>query len=71
MKFTKHRLSDAALIRLSQIVNERASHGHGVALDALVRRGLVERIPGASYPRTHRATDAGREALAEARAAGW
>ena len=68
-----NKLSDAALTRLSQIVNEREFHGHGVALQALERRGLVERVPGVGYAasRTHRATTAGIEALREARAAGW
>lgn len=70
-KFTEHKLTNPMLRRLAQMVNERSKHGHGTSLLALVDRGLAERIPGGEYPRTHRATAAGREALVKARAQGW
>ena len=70
-KWTAWYLSDAALRILSQIVHQRDRHGHGMALAKLVDCGLVEWDPQGAYPRTYLATDAGREALRQARAEGW
>jgi hypothetical protein len=71
MTYTNYCLTDAMLRRLSAIVNESPQHGHGVSLQALERRELVKRIDGATYPRTHQATDTGRWALQQARREGW
>jgi hypothetical protein len=70
--YTRYKLSHAQLKRLSQLVNEQA-HGHGVALDALVRKGLACRSanPDHKYPKTHNATVDGVSALREARREGW
>jgi hypothetical protein len=71
--YTKHKLTDPQLKRLSQLVNCAPAHGHGVALDALVRKGLACRSvnPDHKYPKTHNATVDGVAALNEARRAGW
>ena len=38
--YTQHKLTNAQLVRLSPIVKGRP-HKHGVALEALIRKGLV------------------------------
>jgi hypothetical protein len=70
--YTAHALTDAQLRRLSQL-SKGGPHGHGVALDALVRKGLAIRSanPEHKYPKTHNATVDGVAALGEARRAGW
>lgn len=68
--YTKHNLTDAQLRRLSQMVNNDP-HGHGNALDALIRKGLAYEIPGGKWPHTCRPTVDGVEALKQARREGW
>ena len=70
--YTKHKLTDPQLRRLSELVNGGAHH-HGVALDALVRKGLACKSvnPDHKYPKTHNPTVDGVAALNEARRAGW
>jgi hypothetical protein len=72
--YTKHKISDAALQRLSAIVAGRR-HGHGPALNALIRRGLVRAPDGAGdvwrFGGQFLPTDAGIDALAQARREGW
>jgi hypothetical protein len=72
--YTQHRLSDPALRRLSAICKGR-KHGHGMALLGLENKGLVEARPliDGSKPGTVRyvATEAGRQALGQARREGW
>jgi hypothetical protein len=72
MGYTEHNLTDAQLIRLSQIVNSRP-HNYGNALAALERKGLVIEKCGAGfkYQHSHAATPAGILALRNARLAGW
>lgn len=69
--FTKHRLTDPMLKRLSQMANERPHHA-GTSMDALVARGLAEHVGENSvYQHSHRITEEGRAALDEARRQGW
>lgn len=75
--YTRFKLTDAQCKRLSQMYHGRP-HLHGVALDALVRKGLAEPIPdhefdGHTYGKVpdHRLTADGRLAYEWARAEGW
>jgi len=69
--WTEHKLSDHQLTRLSQMVNGRR-HRHGVALLALVNKGLArENEEWTYYGDSHVATPAGAAALAQARKEGW
>lgn len=68
--YTEHKLTDAQLRRLSAIVNAtKGAAKHGVAGDALKRKGLV--VETANHYDAIEATEAGRAALAHARRAGW
>jgi len=69
--FTNYKLTNAQCKRLCQLQNERKEHLHGVALEALVRKGLAIRVMGWKYPKTHRITTAGAMAFADARREGW
>ena len=86
MTYTEHKLTDAQLRRLSAIVNNTNGMAQaGTAGNALIRKGLVRELwreevrslyeEGPSYIRRvfdgREATDAGREALAQARREGW
>jgi len=73
--YTEHKLTDAQLIRLSQIVNDRPN-GFGVALQALERKGLVVRktdYAPRKYGKScfYEPTAAGTKALFIARLEGW
>ena len=73
--FTKHKLTDPQLVRLSQIVNQRPNL-FGGSLAALVRKGLVvekESTTGLRYGKDcfYNATDAGIAAFTQARSEGW
>lgn len=69
--YTKLKLTDAQLRRLSALANQtKGAATAGVAGKALIRKGLAIDSPGvASYPIG--ITDAGRAALAQARKEGW
>ena len=70
MTYTKHKLTDAQLCRLSAIVNAtKGAAKHGTAGDALKRKGLV--IETGNHYDAVEATDAGRDAMAQARREGW
>lgn len=68
--YTPYELTDSQLQRLSAICNNR-NHGHGVALDALKRKGLVTELEQPQYPRTCKATCEGYDAMEVARREGW
>jgi len=78
VKYTKFKLTDSMLQRLSAIVGGRP-HNHGTSLGALEARRLVmvdpsipdRRDVATLYPRGYVATDLGRQALADARREGW
>jgi len=70
MKYTKFKLTDSMLQRLSAIVGGRP-HNHGTSLGALEARRLVYPTAATSYPKGYAATDTGRQALADARREGW
>jgi len=68
-KYTQHKLSDAMLQRLS-----RASKGKrvgGISVPALVDRGLLFDAEAGERRASYQITDAGRDALAQARREGW
>jgi len=72
--YTQHKLTDAMLRRLSKTKNGKSPGG--TSTDALERRGLVKTSRAtvkSEQTRTWRTeiTDAGREALAQARLEGW
>ncbi len=82
--WTTHNLTEHMLKRLAQLASPSGEHNHGTSMGALHWRGMVEDGPIVERPTTrsglamhpvHRPccviTDKGREALAEARAAGW
>jgi hypothetical protein len=81
-RYTRHKLNGHQLKRLAQLAANNG-HQHGTSMGALRARGLVEdgdeiteQYGCHGFTRTiHlpccRLTDAGREALEEARAAGW
>lgn len=68
-KWTHLKLSESMLKRLARL---KAGHypGAGTSMAALERRGLVN-ITGDPYPRGYALTEAGGQALAEARREGW
>jgi len=68
MKYTSHKLSEHQLKFLSQIVNGRQRNVFQPTLDVLEKRGLIAKhyTFGDYY-----ATDAGSEALSQARKEGW
>ena len=68
--YTEHKLTEAQCKRLSQIYNLRP-HLHGVALDALKRKGLVVVDPDGHYPKTCFLTAEGKAAFKQARQEGW
>ncbi len=80
--WTQHKLTDAQLGRLSELSKGRGHH-HGVALDALVRKGLAQELPSDEHQyfkpkkwvpgmrRTHKITSEGQAALDLARMRGW
>ncbi len=77
--YTQHKLTDAQLIRLSQMVNGRP-HKYGMALVALVNKKLVDEtinfdLNAYGFKRhtstTYSINDEGREAFRAARAGGW
>jgi hypothetical protein len=64
--WTQHKLNDGQLIRLSQLANGRPNNA-GMAMVALVNKGLaINKGRGRAE-----VTEAGREALAQARKEGW
>lgn len=80
-KWTAHKLTEAMLKRLACLA-ANIDHHHGTSMAALKSRGLAEdgdehtETIGYGYARTIclpccRITEAGREALAKARAEGW
>ena len=75
MKYTKYKLTEPMLKRLSELNNGHKHHA-GNSLTALERRGLVKERPETDhlrswYGRTHEITEEGVEALAQARREGW
>ncbi len=79
--WTRHKITDAALKRLA-CLQANIDHHHGTSMAALKFKRLAEdgdeytETIGYGYTRTMhrpccRITDAGREALAEARQEGW
>lgn len=75
--YTQHKLTDAQLVRLSQVVNNRCTHT-GMPMCALERKGLVvwnaQPFPKVRKSGIHycvSATQEGIEALAQARREGW
>ena len=80
--WTRHKITDAALKRLA-CLHANIDHHHGTSMAALKFKGLAEdgdehteTIGSHGFTRTiHlpccRITEAGREALAEARREGW
>lgn len=80
--WTRHKLSTHMLKRLAQL-SANTGHNHGTAMTALKYRGLAEDgdeiteeygchgFTRTIYLPCCRITEAGREALAEARAEGW
>lgn len=74
MKYTSHKLSEHQLKFLSQIVNGRQRNFFQPTLDVLEKRGLIAKHSVASWRHTfgdYYATDAGSEALTQARKEGW
>ena len=77
MTYTKYKLTDAQLRRLSALVNQtKGAATAGVAGQALIRKGLAVSARKAwgedryaEFPVA--ATEAGREALEQARREGW
>ena len=73
--YTRHKLTDAQLVRLSQIVNQHPNR-FGNALYALVAKNLVYEKPDAHLMRYskdcfYEPTGAGVLALDKARGEGW
>ncbi len=79
--WTRHKLTGSMLKRLACLA-ANIDHHHGTSMDALKRRGLAEdgdpKTEAIGYGQVRtihlpccRLTEAGREALAEARAEGW
>jgi hypothetical protein len=69
--YTKYKLTDAQLIRLSQMANGRP-HKSGNALYALEAKGLVrEREFSGGYGHSHSITAEGLQAFQQARGEGW
>lgn len=73
--WTDHKLTDAQCRVLASFITEEATgrpyeHKHGVAADALHRKGLINRRFGLANPCCV-ILDAGREALKQARKEGW
>ena len=71
-RYTQHKLTDAMLRRLSKTKNGK--NPGGISTNALERRGLVKTThinvtQGKTW--TAEITDAGREALDQARREGW
>lgn len=69
--YTQHKLTDPMLQRLSEASKPGGTFRGGVSMVSLEERGLVR--VGALYHSQRRkvATEAGRQALAQARAEGW
>lgn len=70
MTYTKRKLTDPMLQRLSAIVKGR-KHKHGNSLYALEARGLIQHDLFAPPGFKFSATPEGRRALADARREGW
>lgn len=70
--YTEHRLTENQLRFLSQVVNNRQRNFFGPTFEVLLRHRLVTWSDAAGRDSRHYgATDAGREALTQARAEGW
>jgi len=70
--YTKHKLTDAQLRRLSTIINKAKGARCGVAGLALERKGLVVGMADREISSDEVfATDEGRAALEQARKEGW
>lgn len=80
-RYTRHKLTGSMLKRLAQLAANNGHH-HGTSMGALRARGLVE--DGEEHTEAHgygqtrtvclpccRLTEEGRQALEDARAAGW
>ncbi len=73
MKYTQHNLTENQLRFLSQIVNKRQRNGFQPTIDVLMHHGLIV-VDEARRSLTwlhHDATEAGVEALTQARKEGW
>lgn len=72
VKYTSFKLTDPQLRRLSQMSHGRP-HGHGVALQALLRKGLVDRHGSLDHEfgEDYSINQAGFDALIDARWEGW
>ena len=68
--YTEHKLTDAMLRKLSRLRKGPADFYSGTG-DALVSRGLAEGGWDGVRPIPYSITDAGREALEQARKEGW
>ena len=72
--YTRHKLTGSMLKRLAQLASPSKEHNHGTSMHALYFRKLVtgwEQGNREPWPNCCTLTEAGREALADARREGW